>query len=79
MAKIKQKSDYDDNSLRKKVKKQFEQMNKADPKAINDEVSRILRKECDSSFKSTERDARLMAFASKTNAPAVGKYTPRYT
>lgn len=79
MAKIKQKSDYDDNSLRKKVKKQFEALNKADPKAINDEVSRILKKECDSSFKSTERDARLTAFASKTNAPAVGKYTPRYT
>jgi len=54
-------------------------MNKADPKAINDEVSRILRKECDSSFKATEREARVMAFASKTNAPAVGKYTPRYS
>jgi hypothetical protein len=54
-------------------------LNKADPKAINDEVSRILKKECNSSFKSTERDARLIAFASKTNAPAVGKYTPRYT
>jgi hypothetical protein len=42
MAKIKQKSDYDDISLRKKVKKQFEAMNKTDPKAINDEVMRIL-------------------------------------
>ena len=40
-------------------------MNKADPKAINDEVSRILRKDCDSSFKATEREARVMAFASK--------------
>jgi hypothetical protein len=54
-------------------------LNKADPKAINEEVSRLLKKECDSSFKSTERIARFMAFASKTNAPAVGKYTPRYT
>lgn len=54
-------------------------MNKADPKTINDEVSRILKKECDSSFKATERDARLTAFASKTNPPPVGKYTPRYT
>ena len=79
MAKIKQKSEYDDNSLRKKVKKQFEQMNKADPKAINDEVARILRKECDSSFKATEREARVMAFSSKTNPPPVGKYTPRYS
>lgn len=34
---------------------------------------------CDSSFKSTERDARLDAFFSKTNAPPVGKYTPRFT
>ena len=79
MYKIKQKSDFDDNSLKKKVKKQFEAMNKADPKAINDEVTRILKKDCDYSFKSTEREARLKAFASKTNAPAVGKYTPRYS
>jgi hypothetical protein len=53
-------------------------LNKADPKAINEEVSRILRKECDSSFKSTNRDDRITAFASKTNPPPVGKYTPRY-
>jgi hypothetical protein len=79
MAKIKHKSDYDDVSLRKKVKKQFEAMNKTDPKAINAEVMRILQKNCDSSFKSTEREARINAFASKTNPPAVGKYTPRYT
>jgi len=50
----------------------MEKSNKVDQKVVNDEVDKITRSLCDSSFKSTEREARHEAFFSKTNPPAVG-------
>ena len=80
MDKIQKKSNFDRLPLAKKIaKQQFEKLNKVDPKAVTEEVAMIERKLCDASFKSTQRDARIEAFASKTNPPPVGKYTPRYT
>lgn len=80
MEKIQRQSHFDKLPLGKKImRSQMQQAHKVDPKLIEDEIQRIQRQACDASFKCQPRDIRIKAFASKTNSPAVGKYTPRFT
>lgn len=80
MDKIQRQSHFDKLPLAKKImRSQMQQAHKVDPKMIEDEIQRIQKKNCDSSFKCQPRDSRIRAFASKTNSPAPGKYTPRFS